>query len=43
MNTQGVFALAWLEHAMPSHRVIVQTVRLPAVKVASETRSSHAP
>jgi len=43
VNTQGVFALAWLEHAMPSHRVIVQTLRLPAVKVASETRSSHAP
>ena len=43
VNTQGVFALAWLEHAMPGHRVIVQTLRLPAVKVASGTMSTHAP
>ena len=43
VNAQGMFVLAWLEHAMPGHRVIVQTLRLPAVKVASGTMSTHAP
>ena len=35
MNSNGLVALAWMEHAMPSHRIVVQTLQLPAVKVLS--------
>ena len=34
MNAKGLAALAWMEHAMPNHRIVVQTLQLPAVKVA---------
>ena len=33
MNSKGLAALAWMEHAMPSHRLVVQTLQLPAAKV----------
>ena len=33
MNAKGLAALAWMEHAMPAHRMVVQTVQLPAMKV----------
>jgi hypothetical protein len=33
MNSKGLVALAWMEHAMPVHRMVVQTVQLPAIKV----------
>lgn len=32
INTQGLAALAWMEHAMPSHRIVVQTIQLPATQ-----------
>ncbi len=28
INTQGLAALAWMEHAMPAHRIVVQTLQL---------------
>lgn len=33
INSKGLAALAWMEHAMPNHRMVVQTLQLPAVKV----------
>lgn len=33
INANGLAALAWMEHAMPVHRMVVQTVQLPAMKV----------
>lgn len=33
MNSKGLAALAWMEHAMPVHRMVVQTIQLPAMKV----------
>ena len=33
MNSKGLAALAWMEHAMPVHRMVVQTIQLPALKV----------
>ena len=36
VNAQGLFALAWMEHGMPGHKIVTQTLRLPAVKVAAE-------
>ncbi len=32
MNAKGLAALAWMEHAMPVHRMVVQTVQLSAAK-----------
>lgn len=33
INAKGLAALAWMEHAMPIHRMVVQTLQLPAAKV----------
>ncbi|MDO9117091.1 MAG: sialidase family protein [Nitrospira sp.] len=30
INAQGLVALAWMEHAMPAHRIVVQTIQMPA-------------
>lgn len=35
INGQGLAALAWLEHAMPAHRLVVQLLQLPAVDVVA--------
>ncbi|MCC6141530.1 MAG: exo-alpha-sialidase [Nitrospira sp.] len=35
INAQGLAALAWMEHAMPAHRLVVQTLQLPASTVAA--------
>ena len=32
VNTQGLAALTWMEHSMPAHRVVVQTIQLPAIQ-----------
>ncbi|MEQ1656838.1 MAG: sialidase family protein, partial [Nitrospira sp.] len=29
INSKGLAALAWMEHAMPNHRIVVQTLQLP--------------
>ena len=36
VNLQGVFAMAWMEHGMPGHKMVLQTVTLPSTKVAAE-------
>ncbi len=33
MNAQGLAALAWMEHAMPGHKLVVQTLQLPTAAV----------
>ncbi|TKB94586.1 MAG: hypothetical protein E8D41_03280 [Nitrospira sp.] len=33
INSKGLAALAWMEHAMPAHRMVVQTLQLPTAKV----------
>lgn len=43
VNRQGVFVLGWMEHAMPSYRLIAQTLRFPAVTMASEGGRIHVP
>jgi len=35
MNSKGLAALAWMEHAMPVHRMVVQTLQLPAADVVA--------
>ena len=36
VNRQGVFAMAWMEHGMPGHKVVLQTVTVPSTKVAAK-------
>jgi BNR repeat-like domain len=35
INAKGLAALAWMEHAMPAHRMVVQTIQLPLPKVVA--------
>ena len=37
VNAQGVFAMAWMEHGMPGHKIVTQTLKLSPVAVASES------
>lgn len=43
VNQQGTVVMGWKEHAMPAHRLVVQTMQLPAVKFAEMERSAHGP
>lgn len=43
VNRRGVFAVGWMEHAMPAHRMVFQTLRLPLVKMAAEKAEPHVP
>jgi hypothetical protein len=36
VNSQGLFALAWMEHGMPGHKIVTQTLRVPSVKATVE-------
>jgi hypothetical protein len=36
MNSKGLAALAWMEHAMPAHRMVVQTIQLPEPKALAK-------
>lgn len=35
VNAQGLAVLAWMEHAMPAHRLVVQTLQLPGMNVVT--------
>lgn len=43
VNSQGTVVMAWKEHMMPAHRLVVQTMQLPLLAVAGEGIGSHAP
>ncbi|WP_447599688.1 sialidase family protein [Nitrospira sp. Nam80] len=43
VNGRGVFAVAWMEHAMPAHRMVLQTLRLPAARIAAEKAEPRVP
>lgn len=36
VNAQGLFALAWMEHGMPGHKIVTQTLRVSPMKVVAE-------
>jgi len=36
INAHGQAALAWLEHAMPNHRIVMQTLQLPAANAVAK-------
>lgn len=43
VNGQGTVVMGWKEHAMPAHRIVVQTMQFPSVNSAAEGNGSHAP
>jgi hypothetical protein len=43
VNGQGTVVMGWKEHAMPAHRIVVQTMQFPSVSIATEGSGSHAP
>lgn len=38
VNAEGLFALAWMEHGMPGHKIVTQTLRMPSAQVAESAR-----
>lgn len=38
VNAEGLFALAWMEHGMPGHKIVTQTLRMPSANVALSPR-----
>ncbi|MFO0706895.1 MAG: sialidase family protein [Nitrospira sp.] len=38
INAQGLAALAWMEHAMPAHRLVMQTLQLPPSYAGKQDR-----
>lgn len=43
VNGQGTVVMGWREHAMPAHRIVIQTMQLPSLKVAGGGIGSHGP
>ena len=43
VNRQGTVVMGWKEHAMPAHRLVVQTMQLPGVKIAEAEIAAHGP
>ena len=43
VNQQGTVVMGWKEHAMPAHRLVVQTMQLPGVSVAEVEIRTNGP
>jgi hypothetical protein len=43
VNRHGTVVMGWKEHAMPVHRLMFQTMQLPAVAIAEAEIVSHGP
>lgn len=43
VNQQGTVVMGWKEHAMPAHRLVVQTMQLPTVALVEAEVRAHAP
>jgi hypothetical protein len=43
VNHQGTVVMGWKEHAMPAHRLVLQTMQLPAVSFAEAEIGTNAP
>ena len=43
VNRQGTVVMGWKEHAMPVHRLVLQTMQLQDVKLAEAERVPHGP
>lgn len=43
VNSRGTVVMGWKEHAMPAHRIVVQTMHFPSPGIAAEGSVSHGP
>ncbi|HMS85795.1 MAG TPA: sialidase family protein [Nitrospira sp.] len=43
VNQQGTVVLGWKEHAMPAHRLVLQTMQFPTADVTAERDGHYAP
>lgn len=43
MSEQGLVALAWLEHAMPGHRTVLQTAQFPLLRTVRQRSPEFLP
>ena len=43
VNGEGTVVMGWKEHAMPAHRLVIQTMQLPGVSVAEAEIGRYAP
>ncbi|ALA56987.1 sialidase family protein [Nitrospira moscoviensis] len=43
VNSRGTVALGWKEHAMPAHRLVLQTMQFPSTDLATKDGGSHVP
>lgn len=43
VNRQGTVVMGWKEHAMPAHRLVIQTLQLPRVSVAEAEIRTNGP
>lgn len=43
VNQHGTVVMGWKEHAMPAHRVVLQTMQFPTVNVTAEKAGDHGP
>lgn len=43
VNQQGMVVMGWKEHAMPAHRLVIQTAQFPLLNVTAEKTGDHGP
>jgi hypothetical protein len=43
VNSHGTVVMGWKEHAMPAHRIVVQTMQFPRMNIATERSGADAP
>ncbi len=43
VNQHGTVVMGWKEHAMPAHRLVLQTMRFPVASVPAERAGDHGP
>lgn len=41
VNGHGTVAMGWKEHAMPAHRIVVQTMQFPSMSMGTEKSGAH--
>ena len=43
VNSQGTVVMGWKEHAMPAHRLVIQTMQFPSATLAMKEADRHEP
>lgn len=43
VNQRGTVVMGWKEHAMPAHRLVIQTMQFPATDLKAEQGENHGP